>query len=359
LPDERVLGTFASVTNAATVAGRRARMKAVVMTRYGSADRLRLTDVERPVPRDTEILVRVRATTVTAGDVEIRTLAVPPWLKVPIRIYVGLAAPRGFILGQELAGDVVTVGSSVTRFREGDAVFGTTGFRFGAHAEYACLPGNAVVAAKPAGLTYEEAAAVPVGGLEALHFLERARIRAGEKVLVIGAGGSIGTFAVQIAKHLGADVTGVDSAGKLAMVRSIGADHVMDYTKEDFSRSGPAWDVIFDVLGRSSFPRCLQSLLPGGRYLLGGNSGPLRVLRGKLVSMAGSRKVIVGAAAQRTRDLLVLEGLIEAGRLKPVVDRSYPLEQAADAHRYVESGQKRGNVVLTMPPAAPVPQEEP
>lgn len=323
-------------------------MKAVVLTRYGSPEGLRLTQAEKPIPKDNEVLVRVRATTVTAGDAEIRTLNFPIWLMVPIRLYVGFITPREFILGQELAGDVESVGKDVKRFKEGDPVFGTTGFRFGAYAEYSCLPESAVLAIKPSNMTYEEAAAVPVAGIEALHFMRKANICSGDKVLIIGAGGSIGTMAVQLARHFGAEVTGVDRKEKLDMLRSIGADHTIDYTQEDFSRSGQTYDVIFDVMGKSSFSGSIQSLEANGRYLLGGNSGPLQRIRGQWVSMTGSKKVIVGAANQKTEDLVFLKELIEAGKIKSVVDRRYPLEQMAEAHAYVDTGQKKGNVVITV-----------
>jgi 2-desacetyl-2-hydroxyethyl bacteriochlorophyllide A dehydrogenase len=296
-------------------------MKAIVLTKYGSPNGLQLTEVEKPTPKDNEVLIRVRATTVTTGDAEIRTLNFPIWLMLPIRIYVGFIQPGNFILGQELAGDIVAVGKNVTRFKEGDPVFGTTGFRFGAHAEYACLPEAGVLAIKPSNMTYEEATAVPVAGIEALHFMRKANIHSGEKVLIVGAGGSIGTIGVQLARYFGAEVTGVDTTGKLDMLRSIGVDHVIDYTQEDFTQSGQTYDVIFDVMGKSSFSGSIQSLKPNGHYLLGGNSGPSRLLRGRWVSMTGSKKVIVGAASQKTEDLVFLKELIEAGKMKSVIDR--------------------------------------
>lgn len=323
-------------------------MKAMVLTKYGSPDGLQLTEIEKPTPKDNEILIRVRATTVTAGDAEIRTLNFPIWLMLPIRIYMGFIQPRNFTLGQELAGDVEAVGKNVTRFKEGDPVFGTTGFRFGAHAEYICLPEAGVLAIKPSNMTYEEATAVPVAGIEALHFMRKAKIQSGEKVLIVGAGGSIGTIGVQLARHFGAEVIGVDSTGKLDMLRSIGADHAIDYTREDFTQSDQTYDVIFDVMGKSSFSGSIQSLKPNGRYLLGGNSGPSQLFRGRWVSMTGSKKVIVGAASQKTEDLVFLKELIEGGKIKSVIDRRYPLEQTAEAHRYVETGQKKGNVIITV-----------
>ncbi|MBZ0283608.1 MAG: NAD(P)-dependent alcohol dehydrogenase, partial [Anaerolineae bacterium] len=220
--------------------------------------------------------------------------------------------------------------------------------RFGAYAEYACLPEAGVLAIKPSNMTYEEAAAVPVAGIEALHFMRKANIHSGDKVLIVGAGGSIGTIGVQLARYFGAEVTGVESTGKLDMLRSIGADHIIDYTQEDFTQNGQTYDVVFDVMGKSSFSGSIQSLKPNGRYLLGGNSGPSQLLRGRWVSMTGSKKVIVGAASQKTEDLVFLKELIEGGTIKSVIDRCYPLEQTAEAHRYVETGQKKGNVVITI-----------
>jgi NADPH:quinone reductase-like Zn-dependent oxidoreductase len=267
-----------------------------------------------------------------------------------MRIYMGFRKPRDIILGQELAGEIESVGKEVKLFKQGDQVFATTGFGFGAYTEYKCLPEEpkmGVLATKPANMTYAEAAAVPTGALEALHFLRRADIHSGQKVLIIGAGGSIGTFAVQLAKYFGAEVTGVDSPGKLDMLRSLGADHVIDYTKEDFTKSAETYDVIFDVMGKSSFSGIISSLKQNGRYLLG-NPGLSQVVRGRWTSLRTSKKVIIGAAIQKTEDLIFLKELIEAGKIKSVIDRCYPLEQIAEAHRYVDTGQKKGNVVITI-----------
>lgn len=322
-------------------------MKAIVLTEYGSPDGLHLTNIEKPTPKDNEVLIRVRATTVTAGDAEIRTLKFPIWLMLPIRLYVGFIKPRDFVLGQELAGVVEAVGKDVKRFKEGDSVFGAAGFHFGAYAEYTCLPEAAVLVIKPSGMTYEDAAAVPVAGLEALHFLRSADIQRGQKVLIVGAGGSIGTMGVQLAKHFGAEVTAVDSTGKLDMLRSIGVDHVIDYTQEDFSRSGVTYDVIFDVMGKASFSGAMKSLKSGGRYLLV-NAGLSQMVRGRWATMSSSKKVIFGTGAQATEDLEFLKSLIEAGKLIPVIDRVYPLDQTPEAHRYVDTGQKKGHVVISV-----------
>ena len=326
-------------------------MKAIVWTKYGPPEVLQLNEVAKPIPKETEVLIRIHATTVTAGDCEMRNLKFPVWMSLPMRIYVGIKKPqRVTVLGQELAGEIESVGKDVKLFKKGDHVFATTDFSFGAYAEYKCLPEvpkMGVLASKPTNLTYEEAAAVPTGGLEALHFLRNGNIQSGQKVLIIGAGGSIGTFAVQLARYFGAEVTGVDSTGKLDMMRSIGADHVIDYTKEDFSKSAETYDVIFDVMGKSSFSGSVRSLKPNGRYLLG-NPGLTRMIRGRWTSMSSSKKVIIGAASQKTDDLVFLKKLIETGKIKPVIDRCYPIEQIAEAHRYVETGQKKGNVVITV-----------
>ena len=323
-------------------------MKAMIWTKYGSPDGLQLREVEKPTPKDNEVLIRVHAATVTAGDCEMRNLKFPLFLSLPMRMYVGLRRPtRIKIMGQELAGEIESVGKDVKRFKKGDQVFAAAGFGFGAYAEYKCLPEDGVLAIKPANMTCEEAAAVPVGGLEALHFLRKANILSGQKVLINGAGGSIGTFAVQLARYFGAEVTGVDSTGKLDMLRSIGTDQVIDYTQDDFTQSGETYDVILDVMGKSSFSRCIRSLKPNGHYLLL-NAGLSQMVRGRWTSMTSSKQVIIGAASQKREDLIFLKELIEAGKITAVIDRRYPLEQIAEAHRYVETGQKKGNVVITV-----------
>ncbi|MBZ0296519.1 MAG: NAD(P)-dependent alcohol dehydrogenase [Anaerolineae bacterium] len=335
-------------------------MKAIVWTKYGSPDGLQLQEVAKPTPRDHEVLIKVHAATITAGDCEARGLKFPFWLAIPMRIYMGPIRPRNIILGQELAGEIEAVGKDVTRFKPGDQVFGTTGFRFGAHAEYNCLPAESddgALAIKPANMTYEEAAAVPTGGLEALHFLRKGNIQSGEKVLINGAGGSIGTFAVQLAKHFGAEVTGVDSTGKMDMLRSIGADHVIDYTKEDFAQSSKRYDAIFDVVGKHSFSRSIKSLKPNGRYLLA-NPGLSTVLRGQWISRSSGKQVITALAKREVSDLVFLKELIEAGKLKSIIDRCYPLEQTADAHRYAETGDKKGNIVITVKQSNDLPSSQ-
>ncbi len=251
----------------------------------------------------------------------------------------------------DLAGEIESLGKDVKLSKEGDQVFAATGFvGMGAYAEYICLPQEpeeGALAVKPANMTYEEAAPVPVGGLEALCFLRQGNIQSGRKVLINGAGGTIGTFAVQLAKYFGAEVTGVDSTGKLDMLRSIGADQVIDYTQEDFTKSGETYDFILDVVGKSSFSGSIRSLKQSGRYLIA-NPGPSQMVRGRWTSMTSSKKVIFGSAHPKTEDLIFLKGLIEAGKIKTVIDRSFPLEQTAEAHRYVETGQKQGDVVITV-----------
>ena len=282
-----------------------------------------------------------------------RSLKFPLFLALPMRLYAGLSRPtRVTIIGQELAGEIEAVGKHASSYKEGDQVFGTTGFGAGTYAEYVCLPAqpgdmDGVLAAKPANMTYEEAAAVPTGGLEALHFLRRGNIQRGETILINGAGGSIGTFGIQLAKRLGAEVTGVDSTGKLDMLRTIGADHVIDYTQEDFTRRGETYDVIFDVVGKGSFSRSIRSLKKNGRYLLA-NFALSKMVRGRWISRTSDKKVMVEVSSPKTEDLVFLRDLIEAGEIRSIIDRRYPLEQMDEAHRYVETGQKKGNVVITV-----------
>jgi len=328
-------------------------MKAIIWTKYGSPDGLKLKEIDKPVPGDNEILVKVHATTVTAGDYEMRSLKFPFWLWLPMRLYVGLFKPvRVSIIGQELAGEVESVGKGVTQYTPGDRVFGATGFRTGTYAEYVCLPEvpgdtEGVLAQMPENVSYEEAAAVPTGGLEALHFLRKAAIQPGQKILINGAGGSIGTFGVQLAKLFGAEVTAVDSAGKLAMLRSIGADHVIDYMREDFTRNGQVYDVIFDVIGKSPFFRSIRSLKQGGVFLMA-NPKFSRMALGGLVSRTTGKQIIFEMNKQEKKDLIYLQNLIEQGKLKTVIGKRFSLEQMAEAHRYVESGAKQGNLVITL-----------
>ncbi len=328
-------------------------MKAIVWTKYGPPDALQLKEVETPTPGENEVLIKVHAATASTADTEFRRLKLPLFFAFFLRLYLGFLKPtRIKILGTEFAGEIVSVGKEVTQYTPGDQVYGYTGLGMGTYAEYLCLSEKpsalaSVMAKKPVNITYEEAAALPFGGLEALHSLRRANIQRGQKVLIVGAGGSIGTYSVQLAKHYGAEVTGVDKAGKLDMLRSIGADHVIDYTKEDFTRNGQTYDVILDTFGKSPFSRSLRSLKGNGTYL-NANPGLFGGLWMRWFSKNGGKRVITWTAGYTVDNLNALKKLVEAGIIKPVIDRGYPLEQTAEAHRYVDTGQKKGNVVITM-----------
>ncbi|TCZ72151.1 NAD(P)-dependent alcohol dehydrogenase [Paenibacillus albiflavus] len=300
-------------------------MKAMVCTQYGSPDVLMLKEVDAPVPKENEVLVKIYASTVTAGDIRVRTFNSPLLLWLPMRIVLGLRKPRKPVLGVELAGEIMTVGPKVTRFKKGDQIFALTGMNFGGHAEYTCLPEGALMAIKPSNVSYEEAASVLFGATTALYFLRKGHIQKGQKVLIYGASGAVGTYAVQLAKYFGTEVTGVCSTANLEMVKSLGADKVIDYMEEDFTNRGDYYDIIFDAVGKISKSSCKKALTPNGSY----------------VTVDGQ-----GIAKVRVEDLDYLGELMEKREIRSVIDRFYLLKELAEAHRYVEKGHKKGNVVI-------------
>ncbi len=325
-------------------------MRAVVCTGYGPPDVLELAEVRKPVPKDDEVLIRIRATTVSAADCELRGFDFAPWIWLPLRLGFGILRPRQPVLGQDLAGDVDSVGRDVKSFREGDRVFAATGIGLGAYAEYICLrenPETGAIATMPENVSYEEAAAVPYGAGEALQFLRKGNVRSGQRVLINGAGGSFGTFAVQLAKILGAHVTAVDSAPKLEMLRAIGADRVIDYSQEDFTAGPETYDVIFDVVRNTPSGRMVGSLTENGCLLMA-NPGFLQIVRAKWAARGGKKRALFAGSGGTNEDLVYLRGLVEEGTLRPVIDRQYPLEEMVEAHRYAETGQKLGNIVVTV-----------
>jgi NADPH:quinone reductase-like Zn-dependent oxidoreductase len=325
------------------------RMKAVVYDRYGPPDVLRIEEVERPIPKEDEVLVKVYAAAVTRADYATREANRRSGMIVSVlsRLLFGIRGPRRRILGGNLAGEVEAVGAAVSEFAVGDHVFASTGFWFGAHAEFICIKESARIARMPAGVTFEEAAAVCDGGLYALWCLRGANPQKGQRILVYGASGAIGTAGVQLAKYLGADVTAVCSTKNLELVRSLGADRVIDYTREDFTKNGETYDVVFDAVGKHSFRRCRGSLKRGGTYLA--TDGIENVILALWTSLIGDKKVKFSNQGMDTRkDVLLLKELIEAGRYRAVIDRTYPLEDVVEAARYVETEQKTGNVVLTV-----------
>jgi NADPH:quinone reductase-like Zn-dependent oxidoreductase len=329
-------------------------MKAVIWTKYGPPEVLKIEDVDKPIPQDNEVLIKVIATTVFPGDAELRRFQMPFWVMwIILRLWFGVFKPRGRkILGQEIAGVVEAVGKDVTRLKCGDQVHGVTGMRFGGYAEYICLTeeftaGKGLVVIKPDSMSYAEAAAVPVGGLNAWHFIRRANLQPGEKMLINGAGGSIGSYAVQMAKSFGVEVTATDHTDKLELLRTIGADHVIDYTKEDFSKSGKIYDVILDIADKKSFRRCVRSLKANGRLLIV-NTRPLHLLRRIWFSWFNNKQLICEIARVSHEDFDSLRDLVETGKVKTIIDRSYSLNKIVEAHRYVDTGLKKGHVILNV-----------
>ena len=324
-------------------------MKAIIYTEYGAPDVLQLKEVDKPVPAEKEVRIRIFATAATSSDANARGFVfVPSGFKLLSRIAFGIRKPRKEIIGIDLAGEIESVGTEVSLFEKGDQVFGIDGNGLGAYAEYVCRPEESALAIMPANLTYEEAAAVPNGGLTALFFLrDKGKILSGQNVLINGASGMIGTYAVQLAKYYGTVVTGVCSTTNLELVKSLGADKVIDYTKEDFTKNGEAYDAILDTVGNLSFSQCKGSLEQNGIFLAGAG-GVALIFQMLWSSIMGGKKVVTGPAPERKEDLVFLKELIEAGDIKPVIDRRYSLEQTAEAHRYVDGGHKKGNVVITV-----------
>lgn len=318
------------------------KMKAIVYTKYGPPEVLALKDVEKPMPKENEILIRILATAVNSGDWRLRKA--DPFA---LRLFFGLTKPKTNILGGVLSGEIEAIGKDVKRFKVGSPVFGTTGMSFGAYAEYKCLPENGVLALKPNNISHMEAAVIPFGGTTALHFLKKANIQRGQKVLIYGASGAVGTAAVQLAKYFGANVTGVCSTLNIEMVKSLGADNVIDYTKEDFTQNGETYDVIFDTVNKISFYCSLKSLIKRGILILSA-AGMSEMFQGIWTSMTSTKKVLTGVISEKAEDMIFLKELIEAGKLKSVIDRTYPLEQIAIAHTYVEKGHKKGNVAIVL-----------
>jgi len=317
-------------------------MKAIICTKYGSPDVLQMQEVEKPSPKDNELLIKIYATSVTSGDARIRRA--DPFI---IRLIFGFKKPRRSILGVVIAGQVESVGKNVTNFNVGDQVFGTTGMAFGAYAEYQCVPENGTLALKPNNMSYEEAAAIPFGATASLYFLRKGKIKKGQKVLIYGASGALGTAAVQLAKHFGAEVTAVCSTSNIDMMYSLGAEKVIDYTKEDFSKNGETYDIIYETVGKSSFSDCINSLNKNGVLLLA-NTEPSLLFKGLWTALSSNKKIIAGVIKESAQQMNFFKELIEEGELKAVIDKTYPLEQIVEAHAYVDKGHKKGNVVISI-----------
>jgi NADPH:quinone reductase-like Zn-dependent oxidoreductase len=323
-------------------------MIAIQCTKYGPPEVLLLKEVVKPTPGDNDVLIKIMATTVSIADVRVRGFKVPLSFWLPARIALGLRKPKIDILGVELAGEIESVGKNVKLFKKGDQIFAFPGHSsFGGYAGYKCMPEEGVMAIKPPDITFEEAAAIPFGGLTALYFLRKAKIKKNQKVLIYGASGSVGTYAVQLAKFFGADVTGVSSTANQELVKSLGADKVVDYTIEDFTKTGDKYDVIFDAVGKSPYSDCIRSLKKEGIYLHA-VATPALSIRMRWTSLMTGKKIAGGTFTPKTDDLNYLKTLVESGKIKVVIDRTYPLQEIVEAHRYVDKGHKKGNVVITI-----------
>jgi NADPH:quinone reductase-like Zn-dependent oxidoreductase len=322
-------------------------MKAIICTKYGSPDFLKLVEIEKPIPKDNEVLVKIFATTVCSGDARIRRFDVPPLFWLPFRIVIGFIKPRK-ILGMAFSGEIKSIGKKVKNFKVGDKVFGSNEFEMSCHAEYVCTPENGLISIKPENKSHEEAAALYFGSNTSLSFFKKGNIQAGQKVLIYGASGSLGTAAIQLAKHFGAEVTAVCSTANLDLVKAIGADKVIDYTKENFVDNGEKYDIIYETVGKARFSDCLRLLKKNGYFLRAVHLTMLSILRGIWVKLTTSKKVIGGIATTKPEDLHFLKELFENGNINPVIDKTYALEEIADAYRHVDNGHKKGNVVISV-----------
>jgi len=317
-------------------------MKAIELTKYGAPEFLQMTEVEKPSPKENEILIKIHASSVSSGDARMRRA--DPFV---IRLIFGFKRPRKSILGVVVAGEIEAIGTSVSKYKIGDQVFGSSGMNFGAHAEYVSVPEDAVLALKPGNMSYEEAAAIPFGATASMHFLRIANIQQDQKVLIYGASGALGTLAVQLAKNSGAEVTAVCSTANVELMNTLGADHVIDYTREDFTQNGKKYDVVFDTIGKSSLRKALKSLSDHGHLLLA-SAGIGTMIGGSVKSMFIKKKIVSGVIKETVKDMNFFKQLIEKGNLKAVIDRTYPLEQIAEAHAYVDKGHKKGNVIISI-----------
>jgi len=317
-------------------------MKAVELTKYGAPEFLQMKEVEKPSPKENEILIKIHASSVSSGDARMRRA--DPFI---IRLIFGFKRPRKPILGVVVAGEIEAIGKKVSNYKVGDQVFGSSGMSFGAHAEYVSVPENAVLAMKPSNMSYEEAASIPFGATASMHFLRIANIQPGQKVLIYGASGALGTMAVQLARNSGAELSAVCSTGNVDLMKSLGADHVIDYTQEDFTQNGEKYDVVFDTVGKSPLRKALKSLNESG-YLLLASAGIGTMIGTSVKSLFIKKKIVSGVIKETVKDMNFFKQLIEKGSLKAVIDRTYPLDQIAEAHAYVDKGHKKGNVIISM-----------